>query len=926
MAMSMGDPGPGLRGRRSECEALDRVLAGVRAGQSRVLVLRGEAGVGKTALLEYLSERATGCRVARAAGVESEMELAFAGLHQLSSPFLERLERLPGPQRDALGTAFGLSTGAPPDRFLVGLAVLTLLAGLAEEEPLVCLVDDAQWLDHASAQTLAFVARRLFADRVGVVFAVREPGGEDELDGLPELMVAGLGEDDARALLDSVLKGPVDQRVSDRIVAETRGNPLALLELPGAMTPAELAGGFGLPDTMPMAGRIELGFLRRLQPLPDQTRRLLLAAAAEPVGDVTLLWRAAERLGIAADAAGPAEAAGLIEIGARVRFRHPLVRSAVYREATPEDRRAVHNALSDVTESSVDPDRRAWHRAHAAVEPDEAVAGELADAGGRVQGRGGIAAAAAFLQRAAELTPDPARRAERALDAAHAKQQAGAADAALSLLGLAEAGPPDELRRARADLLRGQIAFASSHGRDAPPLLLQAAQRLDSLDTELARDTYLDALSAALFVGRLAGDIGLSEVAAAARAAPASSDPGRAPDQLLEGLALTITEGYTAGASGLRGAVGAFREGELSRGEAIRWLWLATHAAHDLWDDEGWYVLSTRLVKVAREAGALAVLPVALSARAGLHQYAGEVVEAVSLVEEMEAVAEATGNRLPRYGTLALAAWRGREPDAAALIAASLEEAAARGEGMGLSLVYKWAAVLYNGLGRYSEALDAAEQAGAHPQELGFATMVLPELVEAASRCGRAESASEGLRRLSETTSASGTDWALGIEARSRALLSDGELADQLYREAIELLARTRVRTELARAHLLYGEWLRREGRRVDAREQLRRAHGMLAGMGAEAFAERARGELAATGETVRRRTVETVDDLTAQEAQIARLAADRRTNSEIGAQLFLSPRTVEWHLRKVFRKLGISSRKQLGGALPESERTVTPA
>nr|MDQ3821817.1 AAA family ATPase [Actinomycetota bacterium] len=403
-------PAPRLRGRRGECEALDRLLANVRAGESRVLVLRGEAGIGKTALLEYLMERASGCRVARAAGVESEMELAFAGLHQLCAPLLDRLGHLPVPQREALSTAFGLSAGEPPDRFLVGLAVLSLLAEVAEEAPLVCLVDDAQWLDHASAATLAFVARRLLAERVGFVFALREPTDDADLTRLPGLVVGGLGDADARALLNSVIKGPVDERVRDRIVAETHGNPLALLELPRGFTPAEVAGGFGLPSTLPLSGRIEQGFRRQLQRLPVETRQLLLTAAAEPVGDATLLWRAADRLGIGADAAAAAEAASLIEIGAGVRFRHPLVRSAIYRSASPQQRRAVHRALAEVTDPERDPDRRAWHRAHATVAPDEEVAVELEHSAGRAQARGGVAAAAAFLERATELTLDPARR------------------------------------------------------------------------------------------------------------------------------------------------------------------------------------------------------------------------------------------------------------------------------------------------------------------------------------------------------------------------------------------------------------------------------------------------------------------------------------------------------------------------------------
>lgn len=690
-----------------------------------------------------------------------------------------------------------------------------------------------------------------------------------------------------------------------------------MLELTRGLGPAELAFGFGLPDSMPLASRIEQSFLERLQPLPGETRRLLLAAAVEPVGDVTLLWRAAERLGIGADAAAAAEAAGLIEFGARVRFRHPLVRSAACRAADVRDLQQVHRALADVTDPVVDADRRAWHRAHASAGPDETVAGELERSADRAHARGGLAAAAAFLERAAELTLDPSRRATRVLAAAQAKHQAGAPETAMKLLTIAELCRLDPLQRASVDLLRAQIAFGSSHGRDAPPLLLAAAKQLEPLDITLARDTYLDAFSAALFVGRLAGDVGAREVARAARAAPPSST--RAPDLLLDGLVCVITKGYPAGAPVLRRAVHAFRTEDLPGAAAVRWLWLATHAAHDLWDDESWDVLGTRHVQLARQAGALTVLPIALSTRIGLHLFAGELAVAASLVEEVAAVTEATGIRLPPYGALALAAWQGRENDASELIRTALEGLVPRGEGMGLTLVQHATAVLYNGLGRYQEALVAAQQGAEHPQELGFSSWSLAELVEAAVRGRQAAQAADALRQLSRTARASGTDWALGIEARSRALVSQGDVAESFHREAIQRLGRTRVRMELARAHLLYGEWLRREGRRVDARGQLRAANEMFSRFGADGFAERARRELLATGEMVRKRSMDTRGEFTAQEAQIARLAGDGRTNPEIGAELFLSPRTVEWHLRKVFIKLGVSSRRELRLALSEA-------
>jgi DNA-binding CsgD family transcriptional regulator len=844
------------------------------------------------------------------------MELPFAGLQQLCAPMLDRLERLPAPQRDALGAAFGLTDGTAPDRFLVGLAVLSLLAEAADERPLVCVIDDAQWLDRASAQALEFVARRLLADSVALVFAVRQSDAEQALTGFPELVVEGLRDDDARALLRSVISWPLDEQVRDRIVAETRGNPLALVELPRGLTPAELAGGFGLTGALALSGRIEASFQRRLAALPADTRRLLLLAAAEPMGDPALMWRAARRLGIGAEAADAAESEGLLEVGVRVTFRHPLVRSAIYRSASPAERRRVHGALAEATDPELDPDRRAWHRAEATAGPDEDVATELERSAGRAQGRGGLAASAAFLERSAALTPEPGRRAARGLAAAQAKAQSGAFDAGSALMSTAESGPLHELQRAQADLLRAQIAFAVNRGSDAPPLLLKAAKRLEPLDVELARDTYLEALQAAMFVGRLATGGGLLEVAQAAGQAPPASQPPRPADLLLDGLARLITEGCQAGAPLLRRALEAFRSEHLSREEGLRWLWLACLAAVDLWDHETWYVLSTRHVELAREAGALGVLPIALISRMAAHLWAGELAAAASLVDELEIVTDATGSRLAPYGALGLAAWRGREAEAAELIEASLNEVVARGEGQGLALVDWTSTVLFNGVGRYEDAMAAARQVSEHPEELPYA-WGLVELIEAATRSGNASGVGDALERLSETTRASGTDWALGIEARSRALLSDGEVAERLYREAIDRLGRTRVRVELARSHLLYGEWLRRERRRLDARGQLRTAHHLFADMGLEAFAARAERELLATGETARKRAVETSSQLTAQEAQVARLARDGLSNPEIGARLFISTRTVQYHLRKVFTKLGINSRMQLARALP---------
>jgi DNA-binding CsgD family transcriptional regulator/tetratricopeptide (TPR) repeat protein len=892
----------------------------VRAGAGRALVVRGEPGVGKTVLLDYLAGRAGGCLVARAAGVQSEMELAFAGLHQLCAPMLDLAESLPVPQRDALRTAFGLSAGPAPDRFLVGLAVVGLLSETAADRPLVCMVDDQQWLDQASAQALGFAARRLAAEPVGLVFAARVPG--QDVAGLPELVVEGLAEGDARALLESVLSGPLDAQVRDQIIADTKGNPLALLELPRGLTLAQLAGGFGLSSALPLTGRIEESFGRQLERLPAQSQLLVQLAAADPSGDPVLVWRAAGLLAIGPGAAGPATQAGLVEFGARVRFRHPLVRSAAYQSASAQVRRELHSALADATDRAADPDRRAWHRAQAAPGPDEELAAELEQCAGRARSRGGLAAAAAFLERSAGLSVSPAFRARRALAAAQAKHQAGAPDAALGLLAVAQAGPLDELQRARGDLLRAQVAFASSHGRDAPPLMLSAARRLEPLDAGLARATYLEAFTAALFVGRLSTAV--ADVARAARLAPPPLVPGRAPDLLLDGLALLVTEGYTAGTPALQRALLAFREQHTSAEEGLSWLWLAERAAMAVWDDETWHILASRHVKLARDAGALSELPLAVRSRILLHAHSGELEQGAALIAEAQVVAGTTGSQLAPYGATGIAAWRGREAEATELIQANLDGVTTRGEGRGVTSQYS-AALLYNGLGRYDKALAAAELACEY-DDIGVLGWSLAELIEAAVRSGQPARASDAFQRLSEMTRASGTDWALGAGARSRALLSQGEAADGSYREAIERLGRTRMRPALARARLLYGEWLRRENRRRDARAELRTAYDLFTAMGIEAFAERTRRELLATGDTVRKRTVETASELTAQEAHIARLAADSRTNVEIGAQLFLSTRTVEWHLSKVYTKLGVGSRRELRQALASNGPADPPA
>jgi DNA-binding CsgD family transcriptional regulator len=908
-----------LFGRAREREVLDRLLDGGRGG---VLVVHGEAGVGKTALLEYAVEAGREFRVARTSGVEADMELPFAAVQQLCSPFLDLSDRLPQPQHEALGVAFGLSTGSVPNPFLVGLAVLGLLSEAAEERPLLAVVDDAHWLDDASARALALVARRLLAERIALLFATRQV--DDALRGLPELLVSPLRHRDARALLESVLPARLDEPVLERIVVETRGNPLALLELPRGLTPTELAGGFGLPAAVPLSASIEAGFTRRLASLPSDSRRLVLVAAADPIGDPALVWRAAERLGIPESAADMVESENVLVLGPRVVFRHPLVRSAVYRAATPNERREVHRALAEATDPKLDPDHRAWHRAQAASKPDEVVAAELEQSAARAHARGGFAAAAAFLDRATALTPEESRKSGRALAAAQAKLKAGALDDALRLVATAEAQVLSEFELARVVLLRGQISFLVTRSSDATVLLLKAAERLRELDPELARETYLEALTAAIFAGPLAGPGASSpEVAEAARAAPRARKP-RGPDLLLDGLAALFSDTYGAAVPILRQALRAI-EGATSQTEQLRWMWGATVATLHLWDDEGWERLSELHLHLVRETGALGELAIALSHRGQMHVFAGELALAASLQEALQEATELTGSPLAPYHTVGLVAMRGREAEARQFFETARAEVIRRGEGAGLSFI-DWAeSVLYNGLGRYAEALAAALRAVDHT-ELVSVNWAMPELIEAAVRVGALELASETDRRLTDRSRASGTDWALGIAARSHALLADDERANDLYAEAIERLARTRVAVDLARAHLLYGEWLRRQRRRLDARNELRIAHEMFTGFGMEAFAERARIELRAGGESARKRTVETLDELTPQESQVARLAAQGNTNREIATQLFISPSTVEYHLHKAFRKLDVKSRTQLANRMSSSVENAPDA
>lgn len=903
--------GAGLLGRRAECDAIGHLLAEASAGRSGVLVARGEAGIGKSALLQHAREAALALRfrVESSVGVEAETQFAFAGLHQLCAPLLDRLHTLPDPQQTALGVALGRQAGSAPDRFLVGLAVLNLLA---EAGPMLCLIDDAQWLDQASAQVLAFVARRVGAERLLLMFAVRDPSesGADPLAGLPELRLGGLEEADAQALLTTAVYAPLDQRVRDRIVAEARGNPLALLELPSSL---QLAGGFGLPDTTSVPRRIEEYFQRRSNSLPVETQQLLLMAASEPTGDAALLWRAAGYLGIDREAAAPAETAGLLEIDTRVRFRHPLVRSAVYRAAAAPEHRRAHDVLAAATDPQADPDRRAWHRAQSVLGTDEEAAAELERSADRALARGGFCAAAAFLERATDLTPEPAHRARRALDAANAKHCAGAPEAALALLDSLDAGLLDALQRARLELLRAQITFHLTQGSEVPRMLLGAARMLAPLDPSLARETYLQAFDATTITG---GDTGLPEIAEAVSAAPAPQGAPGPADLLLGGLVAVHTDGFESGAPILRQALEAFRERvfpveTVRAGDAGNWLSLAARTAIALFEDELTIVLADRNVRQAREAGALATLPTALIVAAFARVYTGELSRAAELADEAAAISQVSGAKPLGYAHTYLEAWRGVDSEATAGHDIRGCSSTERSRGIEATLSMCALALLHNGRGNYPAAQKAAARASGS-YEPGIRGLALYELVEAAARAGDPESATRAMEDLNTRAQASGTEWALGVAARSRALTSTGMQAENHYRESITRLQNCRMGAFLARTHLVFGEWLRREGRRTDAREQLRTAHALLTDMGAEAFAARAARELRATGERARKRTSQPSDALTAQEVTIARLVATGATSREVGEQLFLSPRTIEAHLRNIFRKLGITSRRQL--------------
>ncbi|WP_232836006.1 AAA family ATPase [Actinocorallia populi] len=911
-----------LRGRHRELAELNALVDRARAGHSGALVVSGEAGVGKTALLDHMAARAaTDVRIERIVASESEMELAYAGLQQLCGHLMGSAGSLPAPQREAIEAAFGLREASAPSPFLVGLALLGLLTEVAGGGALLCVVDDAQWLDEASARAVAFVARRLDAEGVVIVLAMRTV--DERFAGLPRMAVEGVGHEDARELLRLAAPGGLDRRVHDQLIVEARGNPLALRELPRALSPVEIAGGFALTGAMPLENRIEQSLVVQLESLPGSARLLLLLAAADPTGDPGLLWRASEALGLDSADIDAAEDADALVVDTRVSFRHPLVRSAVYQAASPEDLRSVHAALADATSADFDPDRRAWHRANATLRPDEGVAADLERSAVRARTRGGAAAAGAFLERAADLTPTSALRAQRLIAAAEAKHDAGAPASALRLLDTTRGHPLTPLQEALVARLRARAEYALRRDGTGAGLLLTAARGLQEFDPVLARDTYIEALAAALYGGRLGDAEQVTAVSNAILEATEGEESGRARDLILRGQALLAAKGQKAALDTLRRAQRAFLE-QAPDSLELHWMWFASRAAQDLWDARGLRALADRQVELARAEGVVTVLPIALSLLMVAQTVDGELDAAEASCDEIDAIKDVTGHPLPQYGRLFLAAYRGQADEAERWAEQIRADAQARGEGYGLSAVNFGEAILYNGVGRFAEAVASGRRELPYTHELSHAMRTLLELVEAATHTGERDLAVQAFEQLADVTRPVGTNWAQAVLAMAEAQLREGDEARALFQDAIERFERERIWIMVGRCRLLYGEQLSRAGRRADAREQLRTAYEVLSGIGLNGFAGRAGRALSALGETPQVRAQGSAAQLTAQELNVARLAREGLTNREIGGRLFISARTVEYHLRKVFMKLGVKRRSDLMASLSELDQAAS--
>jgi DNA-binding CsgD family transcriptional regulator len=853
--------------------------------------------------------------VLRLAGIESESEFGYAALHRLLSPSLAAADGLPARQRDALESCFGVVGNAPADRFVVGLAALSLLAAVAARQPLLCIVDDAQWLDRESLDTLAFVGRRLHADGIALLFAVRRTSTSQgpPFDGLPVVGIEGLREDAALALLARVAQRSIDAEVARRLIAETNGCPLAVIELTAELGPEQLAGGDVLQTPLTISSRLENHFLRQVRALPDETQTFLLIAAADSSGEPALVWRAAMMLELSPAAADPAVSAEIIAVAPRISFRHPLIRSAVIGGSAAPQRAKVHRTLAALCEGDGNADARAWHLAAAATGTDESVASELEDRGAHARASGRYATEAAFYSRAAALTPSPDRRAERLLAAAQAHVTAGAHQAAAA--ALADARPHLASRVLEANAQRLDAALHSySLPNDMPARLLTTARALEEFDVRLARDTYAEALEAVLVSGQLTNEIAMADVGRAALDAPRlDSDPTFA-DFMIDAFGTRLAIGHVEAAPMMRRAIDLHVHGASRAAGIVRSATLGNIAAADVWDADGFGAIAHRLEPIERDHGALDPLRITLGALGHFEMWQGNFALADDYHSEATEIAGILGADRRPWDLLKveLLAWQGREEEtrrAVDILTGSLMRAA--GAGVTVNLGRLSLGLLELALQNYADAFDALWplfEDDVPPQ----GSQCLAEIVEAAVGCGRSSHARAAFERLDERARASESIWARGLRERSAALLADGDHAEEHHQAAIAALSATVVKTDLARAHLLYGEWLLGQARRPEAREQLRAAYDLFDGMQARAFGGRATRALEQAGSAPRARAERAGRDLTSQEHQIARLAVTGATNNEIAAALFLSPSSVDYHLRKVYRKLGITSRRQL--------------